>query len=114
MKKCENTYIAQQCISMKATIQNFKLGLKMASMKDDGITDKNEEKMIKSRKTLSGYKKHLIPMNMYKKAPVRACAAHGCFYHFFHCFCGYSSREIVLNIFQSGGEKIIFVDHGTK
>ena len=32
MKKCENTYIAQQCISMKATIQNFKLGLKMASM----------------------------------------------------------------------------------
>ena len=43
MKKCENMYIAQQCISMKATIQNFKLGLKMASMKDDGITDKNEE-----------------------------------------------------------------------
>ena len=59
MKKCENTYIAQQCIS----IQNFKLGLKMASMKDDGITDKNEEKMIKEitkdlerlQKTLDSY-----------------------------------------------------------
>ena len=63
MKKCENTYIAQQCISMKATIQNFKLGLKMASMKDDGITDKKEEKMIKEitkdlerlQKTLDSY-----------------------------------------------------------
>jgi hypothetical protein len=48
---------------MKATIQNFKLGLKMASMKDDGITDKNEEKMIKEitkdlerlQKTLDSY-----------------------------------------------------------
>lgn len=84
MKKCENTYIAQQCISMKATIQNFKLGLKMASMKDDGITDKNEEKMIKEiTKDLERLQKHLIPMNMYKKAPVRACAAHGCFLPFF-------------------------------
>lgn len=63
MKKCENTYITQQCISMKATIQNFKLGLKMASMKDDGNTDKNEEKMIKEitkdlerlQKTLDSY-----------------------------------------------------------
>ena len=63
MKKCENMYIAQQCISMKATIQNFKLGLKMASMKDDGINDKNEEKMIKEitkdlerlQKTLDSY-----------------------------------------------------------
>ena len=63
MKKCEDMYIAQQCISMKATIQNFKLGLEMASMKDDGITDKNEEKMIKEitkdlerlQKTLDSY-----------------------------------------------------------
>ncbi len=63
MKKCENTYIAQQCISMKATIQNFKLGLKMASMKDDGITDKEEAKLIKAvtkdldrlEKTLNSY-----------------------------------------------------------
>lgn len=63
MKRCENTYIAQQCISMKATIQNFKLGLKMASMKDDGITDKEEAKLIKAvtkdldrlEKTLNSY-----------------------------------------------------------
>lgn len=47
MKKCENAYLAQQCISMKASIQNFKLGLKLASVKDDGITDKNEAKMIR-------------------------------------------------------------------
>lgn len=63
MKKCENTYLAQQCISMKATIQNFKLGLKLASIKDDGITDKEEEKMIREitkdldrlQKTLDSY-----------------------------------------------------------
>ena len=48
---------------MKATIQNFKLGLKMASMKDDGITDKEEAKLIKAvtkdldrlEKTLNSY-----------------------------------------------------------
>lgn len=63
MKKCENTYLAQQCISMKASIHNFKLGLKLASVKDDGITDRNEEKMIKEitkdldrlQKTLDSY-----------------------------------------------------------
>ncbi len=63
MKKCENTYLAQQCISMKASIQNFKLGLKLASVKDDGITDKNEAKMIREitkdldrlQKTLDSY-----------------------------------------------------------
>ena len=54
MKKCENMYIAQQCISMKATIQNFKLGLKMASMKDDGITDKNKD-LERLQKTLDSY-----------------------------------------------------------
>ena len=74
MKKCENMYIAQQCISMKATIQNFKLGLKMASMKDDGITDKNEEKMIKEITK---------DLERLQKTPVRACAAHGCFLPFF-------------------------------
>ena len=54
--------ILAMCIAA-ATIQNFKLGLKMASMKDDGITDKNEEKMIKEitkdlerlQKTLDSY-----------------------------------------------------------
>lgn len=63
MKKCENTYLSQQCISMKASIQNFKLGLKLASVKDDGITDKNESKMIREitkdldrlQKTLDSY-----------------------------------------------------------
>ena len=53
-------------------------------------------------------------MNMYKKSTRAHVLRTGAFYHFFHCFCGYSSREIVLNIFQSGGEKNNFVDHGTK
>lgn len=47
MKKCENTYIAQQCISIRASVQTFKAGLKMASMKDDGKTDKAEAELIK-------------------------------------------------------------------
>lgn len=47
MKKCENPYIAQQCISIRASVQTFKAGLKMASMKDDGKTDKAEAELIK-------------------------------------------------------------------
>lgn len=46
MKKCENTYLAQQCISIRTSIQTFKAGLKMASLKDDGVTSKEEAKLI--------------------------------------------------------------------
>ena len=63
MKRCENIYLAQQCISIRASIQTFKAGLKLASLKDDGVTDKAEEELIreitkdldKLQKTLDKY-----------------------------------------------------------
>lgn len=63
MKKCENAYIAQQCITIRASIQSFKSGLKLAAMKDDGKIDKVEEKLINAvtkdldrlQKTLDSY-----------------------------------------------------------
>lgn len=62
-KKCANTYLSQQCIAIKSSIQSFKKGLILASTKDDGITDNAEEKMIKDitkdldrlQKTLDSY-----------------------------------------------------------
>ena len=63
MKKCENPYLAQQCISIRASIQNFKAGLQLASMKDDGKIDKTEAEIVKAitkdhdklQKTLDSY-----------------------------------------------------------
>ena len=63
MKKCENPYLAQQCISIRASIQNFKAGLQLAGMKDDGKIDPTEAEIIRSitkdleklRKTIDSY-----------------------------------------------------------
>ena len=63
MKRCENPYLAQQCISIRASIQNFKTGLQLASMKDDGKIDKTEAEIVKAitkdldklQKTLDSY-----------------------------------------------------------
>ena len=62
-KKCANPYLAQQCIAIRSSIQSFKQGLTLASMKDDGKTDKVEAKLIKEvskelnqlQKTLDSY-----------------------------------------------------------
>lgn len=63
MIKCKNTFLCQQCLTMKAAIENYKSGLIWASKKDDGKTDKEEAKLIKTltkdlerlQKTLNKY-----------------------------------------------------------
>lgn len=42
-----NTYIEAQIMNMKAMVQTFETGCKLAALKNDGTIDKTEEKQLK-------------------------------------------------------------------
>lgn len=42
-KKCTNPYLAQQCISIRATLKTLRSGLMFAAVKDDGKAKKKKQ-----------------------------------------------------------------------
>ena len=45
-KKCTNPYLAQQCISIRATLKTLRSGLMFAAVKDDGKIQNEEADLI--------------------------------------------------------------------
>ena len=45
-KKCTNPYLAQQCISIRATLKTLLSGLMFAAEQDDGKIQKEEAALI--------------------------------------------------------------------
>jgi len=46
-QKCSNPHMVNQCKMMLSSIEVFRTGMKMAANKDNGVTDRNEDRMMK-------------------------------------------------------------------